>query len=266
MAGHKEWRFLHPLLPVLHVFAAKSLVDSYSNQAVPAYKYEQFGKEESKPTTTIKRSILWLLLATAPASLYVMFFHCSSQIGVTTYLRGIPPSESRTIGFLMPCHSTPWQAYLHRSDLAEYGRLWALGCEPPLGYVLSAPIKVVPNSRFSLARVKNATAYKDQTDIFYDAPDAYLQTNFPSKVDVSFPPSPFPASSPGTVIDVKEGSTGPWKHEWPELLVMFGVLLENWNVKSQLEAQGYEEVKSIGWKWEGEGKRRGGVKVWKYLR
>ena len=68
------------------------------------------------------------------------------------------------------------------------------------------------------------------------------------------------------MIEVKDGSTGPWKHEWPELLVMFSVLLENGKVKSQLEAKGYREVKSIGWKWEGGGKRRGAVKIWKYLR
>ena len=142
IAGHKEWRFLHPLLPVLHLFAAKSLVDSFSEDSKPTQKYD-FGKEW-KTTITIKRSALWLLLATVPASLYVIFFHCSSQIGATMYLRSMRRNESRSIGFLMPCHSTPWQAYLHRPDLAEYGRLWALGCEPPLGYVLSSPTEVIP--------------------------------------------------------------------------------------------------------------------------
>src|ERR1700728_2688040 len=29
VAGHKEWRFIHPILPLLHVFAARSLVDSF---------------------------------------------------------------------------------------------------------------------------------------------------------------------------------------------------------------------------------------------
>ena len=171
MAGHKEWRFLHPLLPVLHVFAAKSLVDSFSEHSEPAQKYEQSPvlhvfaakslvdsfSEHSKPAQwyeqtsdgwkcriTLKRSALWLLQATVPASLYVIFFHCSSQISVTMYLRRMRPDESRAIGFLMPCHSTPWQAYLHRPDLAEYGRLWALGCEPPLGYVLLSPTGNIP--------------------------------------------------------------------------------------------------------------------------
>ena len=114
--------------------------------------------------------------------------------------------------------------------------------------------------------MKNTTGYRDQTDIFYEAPDVYLRTNFPSRVDVSFPPSPFPASNPGTVIEVEDGSTGPWKHEWPEVLAMFSVLLENRGVKTQLESKGYGEVKRMGWKWEGEGKRRGGVRIWRYLR
>ncbi|KAL4246066.1 Mannosyltransferase, partial [Abortiporus biennis] len=30
LAGHKEWRFIHPLLPIMHIFAAKSLVDSFT--------------------------------------------------------------------------------------------------------------------------------------------------------------------------------------------------------------------------------------------
>jgi len=27
LGGHKEWRFLHPILPLFHVYAAKSLVE-----------------------------------------------------------------------------------------------------------------------------------------------------------------------------------------------------------------------------------------------
>lgn len=131
---------------------------------------------------------------------------------------------------------------------------------------LLSPTKVIPTYKHPLTSVKNTIAYKDQTDIFYEAPDAYLRTNFPSRVDASFPPSPFPASNPGTVIEAEDGSTGPWRYEWPELLVMFSVLLENQGVRSQLEAKGYGELKSIGWNWEGEGKRRGSVKIWKYLR
>lgn len=132
-AGHKEWRFLHPLLPILHVFAAKSLVDASKTN----HKAENTAPSgpRSKPLVPIQPRYMWLIFATVPASLYVMLFHCSSQISVMSYLRTVPPDEMVSLGFLMPCHSTPWQAYLHRPDLVEHGTLWALGCEPPLGFV-----------------------------------------------------------------------------------------------------------------------------------
>lgn len=62
-----------------------------------------------------------------------------------------------------------------------------------------------------------------------------------------------------------DGSAGPWKHEWPELFIMFGILLEDEGVRLLLDSRGYSEIWSAGQRWEGEGKRRGGVKVWKYL-
>jgi len=133
MGGHKEWRFLHPLLPLLHVLASKSLVDAYQGGLHPTQK-AQMKKTKTRPLIPIRTGHLWLILLTVPASIYVMLFHCSAQISVMSYLRNVPPRELRSVGFLMPCHSTPWQAYLHRPDLAGKGRLWALGCEPPLGY------------------------------------------------------------------------------------------------------------------------------------
>jgi phosphatidylinositol glycan class B len=129
--GHKEWRFLHPLLPLLHVLASKSLVDAHDSPP-STLKYTV---KETKLLLPIRTSHFWLILLTIPPSIYVIFFHCSAQISVMSYLRGVPPNEIRSVGFLMPCHSTPWQAHLHRPDLAYPGRLWALGCEPPLGYV-----------------------------------------------------------------------------------------------------------------------------------
>jgi phosphatidylinositol glycan class B len=130
MAGHKEWRFLHPLLPLLHVLASKSLVDVHDR---PHPTRKSPAKTGIKLLLPILTSHFWLILCAVPASVYVVLFHCSAQISVMSYLRSVPSRDLRSVGFLMPCHSTPWQAYLHRSELAEPGRLWALGCEPPLG-------------------------------------------------------------------------------------------------------------------------------------
>jgi len=119
LAGHKEWRFLHPLLPVMHLFCTKSLLH---------LTVEQTTRHKSIPPR-----YLALVLLQIPGMIYVALFHGRAQIGVMHFLRSISPANLTSVGFLMPCHSTPWQAYLHRADLAATGRMWALGCEPPLG-------------------------------------------------------------------------------------------------------------------------------------
>jgi phosphatidylinositol glycan class B len=144
-AGHKEWRFLHPILPLFHVFAAKSLVDLVSDPSRPQKRGpNQIPRSKHEPQVQpfiqryfllpdIPRRHLTLLLATLPVSTYVVLFYCSAPISVFSFLRSIPRTElnSTTVGILMPCHSTPGQAFLHREELAN-GRMWALGCEPPL--------------------------------------------------------------------------------------------------------------------------------------
>ncbi|KAL4266130.1 Mannosyltransferase [Pleurotus pulmonarius] len=128
-------------------------------------------------------------------------------------------------------------AYLHRRELSA-GKWWMLGCEPPL-------------------RGEALDTYVDQTDVFFQSPIDYLDRYFPSKVDTSFPVSPYPASLPGTKDD-------QWEHEWPKHLVFFGQLLSYDGVESRLKGLGYHEVWRRGRDWEGEGKRKGGVRVWRW--
>lgn len=133
--GHKEWRFIHPLLPILHMIASKVLVDSFDAQPKPPAeaKTRQAPRVGRKALgrLSIPSLPLYLILATLPLSFYVMRYHGRGQIAAMLHLRNSPSTELRSVGFLMPCHSTPWQAYLHRAELVD-GRLWALGCEPPL--------------------------------------------------------------------------------------------------------------------------------------
>ncbi|KAH9843180.1 Alg9-like mannosyltransferase family-domain-containing protein [Rhodofomes roseus] len=229
LAGHKEWRFIHPLLPLMHILAAKSLVD-----VTP--------RSSGRPAAvSIRKSHRALLLTTLPLAVYVVLFHSQSQIEVVHYLGDLPSEELHSVGFLMPCHSTPWQAYLHRPDLASPGRLWALGCEPPI-------------------TGQNLTSYRDQTDIFYESPANYLRTRFPGSVDPAFPASPMPSTPPGATLP----DHGDWKHEWPEYLVMFGALLHDGEVQSTLESKRYREVWKMESGWEGDRRRQGGVRVWRF--
>lgn len=145
LGGHKEWRFLHPILPLLHLFAAKSLVDLCSVTSQDNKRIAQ--DEKSSGARSPKRQIflayvglpdipakyISLVFLTVPASLFVVFFYCDAPISALSYFRSLPSRElgHSTVGFLMPCHSTPGFAYLHRKELTN-GGMWALGCEPPL--------------------------------------------------------------------------------------------------------------------------------------
>ncbi|KAL6305282.1 glycosyltransferase family 22 protein [Sparassis latifolia] len=235
LAGHKEWRFIHPLLPVMHIMASKSLVDSFD-----AAKPRSGADNAHSVTLPIRGRHLSLLLLALPAIAYVSLFHSRAQIGVMDHLRSLPTQDVLSVGFLMPCHSTPWQAYLHRPELAIPGMLWALGCEPPL---LGEDVSV----------------YKDQTDIFYDSPATYFRTYFPSAVDPTFPPSSFPCTTPASDISESER----WSHEWPQHVVIFGALLDMPEVRGLLEGFGYAESWRMGG-WEADVRRRGGVRIWRY--
>ncbi|KAF8163512.1 glycosyltransferase family 22 protein [Crassisporium funariophilum] len=269
LGGHKEWRFIHPILPLLHIFAAKSLVDLTpdpsrpSNKKVPRKRIPSTKSQNESQTRTfvhrffdlpnIPTRYLAVLLLTLPVSLYIVLFYCSAPISVLSYIRSIPRKElgNSTIGFLMPCHSTPGHAYIHREELA-HGGMWALGCEPPLEH-------------------QDLSTYMDQTNVFFASPQEYLSTYFPNNVNQAFPTSIFPTSIPGAPpIPAMVTSTAgelhyPWRHEWPRYLVFFGDLLREVGVRDILDEKGYKEVWAGGRDWEGEGKRKGGVKVWKWF-
>ncbi|KAJ6502310.1 glycosyltransferase family 22 protein [Mycena sanguinolenta] len=235
LAEHKEWRFIHPLLPMLHLFATKSLGDM-SNE-----------KQNQKPSKSLslQRRFRITLLFTLPISCYIALLYCSAPIEVMAFIRSLPREELRDggIGFLTPCHSTPGHAYLHRPELAN-GRLWALGCEPPL-------------------QNEGTATYRDQTTVFFASPHMYLNERFPQSVDPAYPLSPFPTSVPGAIA---EPNQYPWVHEWPQYLVFFGALLREQGVQQLLEERGYSEVWTAGRAWEGDcDERKGGIRVWRHV-
>lgn len=106
---HKELRFLSPLIPLIHILAARAL---YSKSGVR------------------RRTLLLLALSSLVPAVYLCLSHMRGQVAIMDHLRALSPSPELSIGFLTPCHSTPWQSHLHRRDLD--GRIWFVTCEPPL--------------------------------------------------------------------------------------------------------------------------------------
>lgn len=129
LLGHKEWRFLHPILPISLIICSKAIVDSGTRMEMGKDVYHI--KKRS-----VRKTLLWSLTTGVSVLLgcYVMYFHGRAQINVMSYLRSLDETELKSVGVLMPCHSTPWQSHLHKSYLSGNGFFWALGCEPPLQY------------------------------------------------------------------------------------------------------------------------------------
>ncbi|CAD6582140.1 MAG: glycosylphosphatidylinositol anchor biosynthesis [Cyphobasidiales sp. Tagirdzhanova-0007] len=241
LVSHKEFRFIQPLLPILHAFAAYSLVQLAN--------LSRSKTRRSSLLPSIRADHFHLILfINIPAILVFIVIHMRGQAGVVRYLSSIPKTELASLGFLMPCHSTPWQSHLHRYDLevegipSGYGgRLWALTCEPPLG--------------------DDRASYIDETNLFYKDPHAFIREHFPSHVSESFPASP-------DLSDPEQAHV----YCWPSHLVLFDVLLQcqcettHQTFNQLLLEKGYVEQKRF-WNsiWHEDPRRAGDVVVMRHI-
>ncbi|KAK9456932.1 Alg9-like mannosyltransferase family-domain-containing protein [Dipodascopsis uninucleata] len=138
LIAHKEVRFIFPLLPIFHLISARSL-----------YKLRILEQPRLKYTLYCA-----ILLINIPLALYAGLVHQRGVVDVVQYIHS--NREVTSVGFLMPCHSTPWMSHIHRPDITA----WFLTCEPP-------------SSASELA------TYRDEADQFYDDPHNFLKTYFP---------------------------------------------------------------------------------------
>lgn len=168
---HKEFRFIYPLQPIMF------LITSYG-----AYHLNLHHSQ------LVKTSAYIIIILNTIISLFFTQIHERGVIDVIKFLKYDPDVES--IGFLTPCHSTPWQSHLHRPELVN--STWFLTCEPPLHLL---------ESEHSSLEVES---YMDESDLFYADPQKFLYQNFPPVFKKQL-------RSPGR----------QYKYEWPTHLVVF---------------------------------------------
>jgi GPI mannosyltransferase 3 len=154
--AHKEVRFIFPLLPILHVLAAKPFATFFHPLPFPRSK--------------LRSAILaFIVITNISIAYYVSFVHQRGVIDVLHYLRHeyetkphyprSPPNNGTDympVLFLMPCHSTPWRSHLVHPEIHGL----ALRCEPPLNVPLS-----------------EREMYVDEADLFYQCPECWLTGN-----------------------------------------------------------------------------------------
>ncbi|KAL6716379.1 glycosylphosphatidylinositol anchor biosynthesis [Lecanora helva] len=159
--SHKEVRFIYPLLPLLHILVAAPFTAFFLPAVYPTIP--------NSISIRTRRFILAILLFLGiTIALLTTTSHQTAPLSVMTYLRdqhaknylSQPPSgllapapSTMTVGFLMPCHSTPWRSHLVFPSI----KAWALTCEPPINFNASA-----------------RASYLDEADQFYAEPKNFL--------------------------------------------------------------------------------------------
>lgn len=228
LISHKEVRFIYPLLPILHVLSAKTIAASF--------KYFPFVAKRRYFAV-----VLWLCLAlNICIAYYTGHVHQRGVIDVMHYLRNAPgasagtisgishTSVNKTVGFLMPCHSTPWRSHLIHSST----HAWALTCEPPLGLTM-------------LERKD----YLDEADVFYADPASWITNNMRDP------------TSAGKTTDRNFVGEADERRSWPHYLVFFEQL--ELVMKDVLRDSVYRECwKGFNTHWHDDWRRQGDVVVW----
>ena len=275
--SHKEVRFIYPLLPGLHILAAQPASDFFVTafqQVVPS----------SQRTQLFKRLLLGVLLSlNLIIALYTTSIHNSGPVNVTHYLRheferyydtnaSLPTTHNgngqthrnMTVGFLMPCHSTPWRSHLQHPPTTSSPGIdaWALTCEPPLNL-----------------NVTEKAYYTDEADQFYADPEVWLKRHMsrhPPKIPSNgrggkHEPGVFAERRPRRMFEIEAGQEeGLWRERkgrrpWPEYLVFFEEL-EGLMRRVGVGGVGggpYGECKRL-WnsRWHDDWRRTGDVVVW----
>ncbi|KAM0157005.1 hypothetical protein ACHAQE_006169 [Botrytis cinerea] len=145
------------------------------------------------------------------------------------------------VGFLMPCHSTPWRSQLVYKGLEA----WALGCEPPVHLEMG-----------------QRDMYRDEADRFYDDPRRFLREEILIEGDGDG--------------DGEGDGDGDEKKMWPRYLVGFEGVEKDVREFYEGVADGAQDGAGRGkkmkeiWRerntqWIDDWRRSGDVVVWEFV-
>lgn len=233
LISHKEVRFLYPILPFLHILAAQPLHSFLPvNASIPR-----------------KSLIIFLFATNVLLAGYASQVHQRGVIDVLDYVRhkhehrnnllsqhGAAPNT--TVGFLMPCHSTPWRSHLVHPQISA----WALTCEPPLDIPLS-----------------ERSAYLDEADEFYikPGPTSWLRRNMEDIQTIKASGS----RSGQHWMRQDPKFKRKYRREWPQNLVFFQQLEPI--MKEYLDGTKYRECwRGFNSHFHDDHRRVGDVLVW----
>nr|XP_024923463.2 mannosyltransferase APTG1 isoform X2 [Ziziphus jujuba var. spinosa] len=113
--GHKEFRFVLPVLPITLMFSGYSLA-TMSMSYSPNGRMKGSSNIHKKCPPKMQLAVLFLLATNIPMAMYMSLVHQRGTEDVMNHLsKEVLNGEVRSIIFLMPCHATPYYSTLHRN-------------------------------------------------------------------------------------------------------------------------------------------------------
>ena len=124
LSPHSEWRFIHPFLPALLVYALPPMF----RQSAPTIMGCWLIAQSIRQYTRLPKFAFYLCLSAPILPLiYLEGFHGRAQVEVMNVLRRGELGDITGVAALMPCYSTPWMSHLHLDEDNFF-----LTCDPPL--------------------------------------------------------------------------------------------------------------------------------------
>ncbi|WZZ30672.1 hypothetical protein YC2023_014073 [Brassica napus] len=128
LLGHKEFRFVLPVLPIALIFSGYALAQMEASVPSSITKKKQVPRKKNivKWSPKLVLSVLFLLVTNVPMALYMSLFHQRGTEDAMNYLsEEAYKGRIKSILFLMPCHSTPYYSTLHSNIPMQF-----LDCTP----------------------------------------------------------------------------------------------------------------------------------------
>ncbi|XP_057249239.1 mannosyltransferase APTG1 isoform X2 [Beta vulgaris subsp. vulgaris] len=113
--GHKEFRFVLPVLPIALMFSGYSLA-ALKSPDLPMGKSKRASTTHTKWPSKLRLAVFFLLATNIPMGLYMSLVHQRGSEDAMHYLaREALSGEVRSVLFLTPCHATPYYSALHQN-------------------------------------------------------------------------------------------------------------------------------------------------------
>ncbi|KAL8556966.1 hypothetical protein ACS0TY_004442 [Phlomoides rotata] len=113
LLGHKEFRFVLPVLPIALMFSGYFLAN-LEQRVLSERKVKEKSTSHIKPFPKLQMAVLFLLVTNIPMALYMSTVHQRGTEDVMNYLaKEAQENKVKSILFLTPCHATPYYSTLH---------------------------------------------------------------------------------------------------------------------------------------------------------